>query len=102
MSYQHFVLSLTSSGGNIMHMLNTTQQYSASSLPFSLPNELSLLIVSSICALLLSFLLTLVVIKVAHTFGWLDRSTTERKRIHKKPVPRLGGTAIFLAFVVVS
>ncbi|HTK07020.1 MAG TPA: MraY family glycosyltransferase [Ktedonobacteraceae bacterium] len=85
-----------------MHMLNTTQHYSTSSLPFSLPNELSLLIVSSVCALLLSFLLTLAVIKVAHMFGWLDRSTTERKRIHKKPVPRLGGTAIFLAFVVVS
>jgi UDP-GlcNAc:undecaprenyl-phosphate/decaprenyl-phosphate GlcNAc-1-phosphate transferase len=79
-----------------------SQQHILSSLPFSLPNELSLLIVSSVCALVISFLLTLAVIKVAHRFGWLDRSTAERKRLHKKPVPRLGGIAIFLAFVVVS
>ncbi len=85
-----------------MVLASNIRVYFLSSLPFSLPNELSLLLVSSICALLLSFLLTLVVIKVSHKFGWLDRSTAERTRIHKKPVPRLGGIAIFLAFVVVS
>jgi UDP-GlcNAc:undecaprenyl-phosphate GlcNAc-1-phosphate transferase len=102
MSYQHSVLFISLLGGPFMHLATIMQRFSFTSLPFSLPNELSLLVVSSICALVLSFLLTLVVIRVAHAFGWLDKSTLERKRIHKKPVPRLGGIAIFLAFVVVS
>jgi UDP-GlcNAc:undecaprenyl-phosphate GlcNAc-1-phosphate transferase len=34
---------------------------------------------------------------VAHRYGWLDHALTSRK-LHGKPVPRLGGIAIVLAF----
>jgi UDP-GlcNAc:undecaprenyl-phosphate/decaprenyl-phosphate GlcNAc-1-phosphate transferase len=98
---QQSALSISSSRGVSMHLVKSVQS-ALSALPFHPSSELAILIISSICALLLSFLLTLVVIKVSHKFGWLDRSTVERQRIHKKPVPRLGGIAIFLAWVVIS
>ncbi len=66
-------------------------------------NNIALLVLGGACAFLLSYVLTFVVIAVAHKFNWYDRSTAERKREHAKaPVPRLGGIAMFLAFVIAS
>jgi len=66
-------------------------------------NNLALLVLGGVCAFLLSYVLTFAVIAIAHKFNWYDRSTAERKREHAKaPVPRLGGIAMFLAFVIAS
>jgi UDP-GlcNAc:undecaprenyl-phosphate GlcNAc-1-phosphate transferase len=66
-------------------------------------NNLALLLLGGACAFLLSYVLTFAIIAVAHKFNWYDRSTAERKREHATaPVPRLGGIAMFLAFVVAS
>lgn len=65
-------------------------------------SQLFFIIGGGVCACLLSFGLTFGVIAICRKMGWLDRSTVERRRIHKVPVPRLGGVAIFLAFVVAS
>lgn len=70
-------------------------------LPF-VPNDLALLFIGTACAFLLSYLCTFGVIFVCKKAGWLDRSTAERKRIHKNPTPRLGGVAMYLAFVIAS
>jgi UDP-GlcNAc:undecaprenyl-phosphate GlcNAc-1-phosphate transferase len=60
-------------------------------------------VLGGVCAFLLSYVLTFAVIAIAHKFNWYDRSTAERKREHAKaPVPRLGGIAMFLAFVIAS
>jgi UDP-GlcNAc:undecaprenyl-phosphate/decaprenyl-phosphate GlcNAc-1-phosphate transferase len=66
-------------------------------------NNLALLLLGGACAFLLSYVLTFAIIAVAHKFNWYDRSTAERTREHATaPVPRLGGIAMFLAFVVAS
>ncbi|HEV2661771.1 MAG TPA: MraY family glycosyltransferase, partial [Ktedonobacteraceae bacterium] len=72
------------------------------SLPSFISNNVVLLVLGAACAFLLSYLLTFVVIAVARRFDLLDRSTAERKREHKVPVPRLGGVAMYVAFVVAS
>jgi UDP-GlcNAc:undecaprenyl-phosphate GlcNAc-1-phosphate transferase len=48
----------------------------------------------------LAFGLSLVVARVCVRLGVLDRP--EKRRVHAYPVPRLGGIAIFLAFLLVS
>lgn len=65
-------------------------------------SQLFFIVGGGVFAFLLSFVGTFGVIAVSRKLGWLDRSTVERRRIHKVPVPRLGGVAIFLAFVVAS
>lgn len=51
-------------------------------------------------AFFLSFALTLITIQLGYRFNLLSRP---RKRdIHKKPVPRIGGVAIFASFLLVS
>jgi UDP-GlcNAc:undecaprenyl-phosphate GlcNAc-1-phosphate transferase len=73
------------------------------SMPALFSNNLALLLLGGACAFLLSYVLTFAVIAIAHKFNWYDRSTAERKREHAKaPVPRLGGIAMFLAFVIAS
>ena len=49
--------------------------------------------------LVLSFVLTYPVKKLALKFGFMDIPKDDR-RMHKDPIPRLGGTAIFTAFVI--
>jgi UDP-GlcNAc:undecaprenyl-phosphate GlcNAc-1-phosphate transferase len=46
-----------------------------------------------------SLLLTPLVRRLCVAMGWLDEVRDER-RVHKKPVPRLGGVAIFLSLVI--
>ena len=50
-------------------------------------------------ALLISFSLTPLVMRLAHRVGAIDIPKDER-RMHNKPIPRLGGLAIFLGCVV--
>ncbi len=72
------------------------------SFPSFISNNVVLLLLGGACAFLLSYLMTFVVIAVARNFDLLDRSTVERKREHSVPVPRLGGIAMYGAFVVAS
>ncbi len=55
--------------------------------------------VAFLCALMVGAFLTLVVRNRAHQWGLVDRVNSSRK-IHAKPIPRLGGVAIVLAFFV--
>jgi UDP-GlcNAc:undecaprenyl-phosphate GlcNAc-1-phosphate transferase len=52
-------------------------------------------------ALATSFILTPFVKKLAHKLGAIDVPKDER-RIHNKPIPRMGGLAIFVSFLVWS
>lgn len=63
--------------------------------------SLSLFLYAFLFALFLSLGLTLVVRKMAQRFQILDRPTLPRK-IQKKPIPLLGGIAIYGAFLVLS
>jgi UDP-GlcNAc:undecaprenyl-phosphate GlcNAc-1-phosphate transferase len=51
-------------------------------------------------AALLTFALCLGVMRLCRWRGWLDQP--EPRRVHRVPIPRLGGIAIFLAFTLVS
>lgn len=64
------------------------------------PVSIATLLIAGICAFVLAFVLTFAVKAFCYKVNWLDRP--EPRRIHKKSVPRLGGVAMFLAFVVVS
>ncbi|MBI1746635.1 MAG: undecaprenyl/decaprenyl-phosphate alpha-N-acetylglucosaminyl 1-phosphate transferase [Acidobacteria bacterium] len=46
-----------------------------------------------------SLLLTPILLRISHRYQWLDVPDGRRK-IHAQPVPRLGGIAIFMAFLV--
>ncbi len=50
---------------------------------------------------ILSFVLTPPVKRLAHRIGAIDVPKDSR-RMHKKPIPRLGGLAIYLAFVIIT
>lgn len=50
-------------------------------------------------ALIISFILTPLVMRLAHKVGAIDIPKDER-RMHKKPIPRLGGLAIFIGCVI--
>ncbi|GAC1394219.1 MAG: MraY family glycosyltransferase [Ktedonobacteraceae bacterium] len=58
------------------------------------------LFIGGACAFALAYLFTFGVIAVSRKAGWLDMPA--ERRVHKMPVPRLGGVAIFLAFVITS
>jgi UDP-GlcNAc:undecaprenyl-phosphate/decaprenyl-phosphate GlcNAc-1-phosphate transferase len=68
-------------------------------IPVQLPGIVTLLL-GSACAFIFSFLLTFVVRTCCRRFGWLDRPS--ERRVHINPVPRLGGLAVFFAFVIAS
>jgi len=51
--------------------------------------------------LVLSAVFTLVIKKIALKFRIVDQPGKKARRIHKKPIPLLGGGAIFLAFFLV-
>ncbi len=50
-------------------------------------------------SLFLSFILTLYVRNAATSHGWVSAPSSER-HLHRAPLPRLGGVAIFLAFLL--
>jgi UDP-GlcNAc:undecaprenyl-phosphate GlcNAc-1-phosphate transferase len=51
-------------------------------------------------ALAIVLVLTPAVGRVARVFGVVDQPGEEKRRIHQRPVPRLGGLALFLGFIV--
>ena len=55
--------------------------------------------IPAIIAGLISFIMTPIVIKIAHRFGAIDIPKDER-RMHQKPMPLWGGIAIFTGFFV--
>lgn len=66
---------------------------------FALPGW-EMLILGGICAFLLAYGLTFGVSICCYKMGWLDRPA--ERRVHTIPLPRLGGIAIYLAFVIAS
>src|SRR6266566_8390165 len=52
------------------------------------------------CAFVFAYLLTFLIGAFCRKVGWLDRPAA--RRVHSKAVPRLGGVAIFLAFLIAS
>ena len=58
-------------------------------------------IIAVICAALLAYCLTPPVRVLAYRLGAVD-VPTDGRRMHKKPIPRLGGMAIFLSFLITS
>lgn len=67
--------------------------------PAALPGWAAL-ILGGICAFLLAYGLTFGVRACCHAMGWLDQPA--ERRAHTLPTPRLGGVAIYLAFVIAS
>ena len=59
-----------------------------------------LLLVGGVSAFLLAFFLTFAVRVLCYKLGWLDQPAA--RRVHTKAVPRLGGVAMFTAFVLAS
>src|SRR5260370_36501913 len=68
-------------------------------IPFKLPDAITLLI-GGVFAFVLAFVLTFFVKAFCYRVGWLDKPAA--RRVHTKAVPRLGGVAIYLAFVIAS
>ena len=58
-------------------------------------------IVAVVCAALLAFTMTPIVRVLAFKIGAVD-VPTDNRRMHKKPIPRIGGLAIFFAFSVTT
>jgi len=52
------------------------------------------------CAFVFAYLLTFLIGAFCRKVGWLDRPAV--RRVHTKAVPRLGGVAIFIAFLIAS
>lgn len=68
-------------------------------IPINLPDAITLLI-SGVSAFVLAFIFTFVIKRFCYRVGWLDKPAA--RRVHSKAVPRLGGVAMFLAFVIAS
>ncbi|HCI78174.1 MAG TPA: hypothetical protein DHW02_00620 [Ktedonobacter sp.] len=64
-----------------------------------LPGRFVLLLVGVI-AFLLTYILTFGVIALCRKFGWVERPV--EGKIHTRAVPRVGGIAIFVSFLIVS
>lgn len=58
-------------------------------------------ILAFFAALTISYLLTPYAKKLANKIGAID-VPKDNRRVHKKPIPRLGGIAIYLAFIITS
>ncbi|MGM9653375.1 MAG: MraY family glycosyltransferase [Eubacteriales bacterium] len=58
-------------------------------------------IVAVICAMLLAYAVTPPVRVLAYKIGAID-IPSDGRRMHKKPIPRLGGLAIYLGFLLTS
>jgi UDP-GlcNAc:undecaprenyl-phosphate/decaprenyl-phosphate GlcNAc-1-phosphate transferase len=63
-------------------------------------SDVIMLLLGGASAFLLAYLLTFVVKAVCYKLDWLDHPAT--RRIHTKAVPRLGGVAMFTAFLLAS
>ncbi len=98
MFYQHSMLVLSTTGNiSIAQAANTVHR---SLRPLFGLSPLAVLLIGSVCAFVLAYLFTFGVIALSRKVGWLD--IPAERRVHKVPVPRLGGVGIFLAFVITS
>lgn len=68
-------------------------------IPINLPDIMTVLI-SGVTAFILALVLTFFVKAFCYRVGWLDKPAA--RRVHTIAVPRLGGVAMFLAFVIAS
>ncbi len=68
--------------------------------PGAILPDVVMLLIGAACAFLLAYILTFAVRAFCYKLGWLDHPAT--RRVHIKAVPRLGGIAMFLAFVIAS
>src|SRR5216683_7211513 len=68
-------------------------------LTINLP-DIVMLLLGGGCAFVLAYLLTFLIGAFCRKVGWLDRPAA--RRVHIKAVPRLGGVAIFMAFLIAS
>lgn len=68
-------------------------------LPAILPGW-AMLVLGGVCAFLLAYGLTFAVRFYCYKMAWLDRPA--ERRVHTTPLPRLGGIAIYSAFVIAS
>jgi UDP-GlcNAc:undecaprenyl-phosphate/decaprenyl-phosphate GlcNAc-1-phosphate transferase len=64
------------------------------------PSDIATLLIGGVCAFVFSYLLTFAVRAFCNKVGWLDQPA--ERRVHTKPVPRLGGVAMFLSFFLAS
>lgn len=55
-------------------------------------------IIGFLIALVIVLAITPIVMKLAIYFGAMDKP--EQRKVHKKPIPRLGGVAIYIAFMI--
>ena len=58
-------------------------------------------IIATVCAFLLAYVATPAVRVLAFRIGAVD-VPLDGRRIHKKPIPRIGGVAIYFGFVITS
>ena len=58
-------------------------------------------LVAVICAALLAYTLTPPIRVLAYKIGAID-IPADARRMHKKPIPRLGGLAIFASFTITA
>ena len=68
--------------------------------PGDIVHDAVILLIGGVCAFLLAYFLTIGVGAFCHKMGWLDHPAA--RRVHTKAVPRLGGVAMFAAFVLTS
>ncbi len=69
-------------------------------MPTNISGELLLRVGEALlCAMVISFLMCPLVKSFAYKIGAID-VPKDNRRMHKKPVPRLGGLAIFLGFLI--
>ncbi|HAT45679.1 MAG TPA: hypothetical protein DCS90_11315, partial [Ktedonobacter sp.] len=61
-------------------------------------SDVMILLIGGASAFLFAYLLTFAVRALCYKLGWLDQPAT--RRVHTKAVPRLGGVAMFAAFVL--
>ena len=73
-------------------------------IPMSLPDDiialLTLLLLGGVGAFVFAYVFTFAVRAFCQKVGWLDYPS--ERRVHTRPVPRLGGVGIFLAFFLAS
>lgn len=58
-------------------------------------------LIAFVVATTIAYLLTPFAIKLAHRVGAID-VPKDNRRVHKTPIPRLGGAAIYMAFMITS
>src|SRR6266851_9123119 len=67
---------------------------------FPINSDILTALIGGGCAFVFAYLLTFLIGAFCRKVGWLDRPAA--RRVHIKAVPRLGGVAIFMAFLIAS